>query len=362
MFSFLCFVAVATFAHAAPGNGAQQKPHGCQIELTSLLKSGSTWTEIITLMLAERACSNDPDCTFKEIHSRGRAANNRTIGFALRTDNERDNVQWEMCNKSIVFNSAQKHNFWGTSFYREGVSAHRSFFSLLERECVNKDIPLDSEACVKALSTVAPDMLRKKSMHTEWLTIACLRDPRAVAVSECHWMGRGFDENRPPCSETTTKFDTLVYATAFLYHYWKAVLPRRSHLMVYEKMIQNPVAEYRLLADFMGVSPLLSDADIAEIASETTATALARKEAEGKLLGKTKVSKFNPTQKVKSYKKTAADDHVGFEGLEGAKVFRGTAKGFMEDVSEEELSGMNNKMRKYLPNELLELYGVTPSE
>lgn len=74
--------------------------------------------------------------------------------------------------------------------------------------------------------------------------------------------------------------------------------------MVYERMIENPVAQYRLLADFMGISPLLTDEDIAEIASETTATALARKEAEGKLLGKTKVSKFNPTQKVKSYKKT----------------------------------------------------------
>ena len=35
----------------------------------------------------------------------------------------------------------------------------------------------------------------------------------------------------------------------------------------------------------------------------------------------------------------ANGSHVGFEGLDGAKVYRGTAKGFLEDVTDDELQG-----------------------
>lgn len=274
----------------------------CEVELTSMLKSGSTWTEIIVLMMSEKACSNDPSCSFMKTHARGKAAHNRTVGFHLITDHEREDTEWDMCNATIHFNSATKHTFLGSSFYREGVRESKSFFGLISKHCVAKNISLTGDECLDAMVKAAPDKMRVHLRHTKWLTVACLRDPRAVAVSECHWMGRGVT-GKKPCAETTDNFKTLVYATAFLYNYWTHVLPSRSHLVIYERLLANPVKEYRSLAHFLGVSELLSDDEVNDIVEQTTATALAKKEAEGKLLGKTKVKKFNGLGDIKRTKK-----------------------------------------------------------
>ena len=290
-------------------NKLTRSPHfgGCNIELTSMLKSGSTWTEIVVLMLSQRACDNDPTCTFSEVHARGRSAHNRTVGFHFDTATERPGVEFGQCNRSVQFNSAHKHNFWGLSFYREGLSDRRSVFALLHNKCVWQNLDLKSEECFQAMLEAAPDKGRMQMMRDHWLTVACLRDPRAVAVSECHWMGHSTgagqegglgSSKRPACRETTTKFQTLVFATAFLYNYWTNILPNRSHLVVYEKMVTDPRTEYRRIADFIGVGSLVSDEEIAVIADETTATALAKKEVDGTLLGKTKVSNFNPSKQV----------------------------------------------------------------
>ena len=81
--------------------------------------------------------------------------------------------------------------------------------------------------------------------------------------------------------------------------------------------------------------------------------------------------------------KNATDNSTGFKGLDGAKVFRGTAKGFLDDISDDDLQctlclglltpvtrfytlpcnyvDMNGIMRKYLQPELLQLFGVDSS-
>ena len=65
-------------------------------------------------------------------------------------------------------------------------------------------------------------------------------------------------------------------------------------------MLLDPRGEYRKIADFLSFGDLVSDAEIAKIAGETTAAALAKKEAEGKLLGKTKVSRYNAKKSIKN--------------------------------------------------------------
>ena len=275
---------------------ARHKP-GCKIELTSLLKSGSTWTEIVIFALLETACANDSKCSIERSHM---GAHNRTVGMDLLTDVERPAVAWEVCNASVHFNSARKHNLWGMSFYREGVEAGRSVFALLVKNCVNKHLTVTSAECLSAMYRVVPEPELLDVFENRWLNIACLRDPRAVAVSECHWMGRdinGTGDRR--CSETKENFHTLVYATGFLYNYWKNVLKSRNHVVIYEKMLADPEAEYRALADFLGVGSLVSDGEIAAIVANTTAAALAKQEVEGTLLGKSKVIQFNAAERLK---------------------------------------------------------------
>jgi hypothetical protein len=330
LFLALAVVSVDLSSSSANSRGGRH----CEINLTSLLKSGSTWTEVVVLMLAERACKNDPGCHYTEDHAAGKAMNARTVGFSLTTDNERSRSP---CNATVHFNAALKHSFWGLSFYRIGIAKSRSFFSQITVHCVDANIKVGSDQCVAAVAKAAPEPMNKVAMETRWLSLACLRDPRAVAVSECHWMGPSWSKN-DSCREAQEGFATLVYATAFLYHYWTEVVPSRAHLVIYEKLLLDPAAQYRQIADFMGLGPLLTDAEIKDIAEATTAAALAEREANGTLLGKTKVSQFNGKHKIEETRNSG--DKVGFVGMDGAKVFRGTAKGFLDDVSEAELEGM----------------------
>ena len=248
----------------------------CHLELSSLLKSGSTWTEIVMQELSKAACSHDDKCLLREIHHKGKKSKNRTIGFRMYTPNDVP-FQNKKCNHSLSFDSRGKHNFWGTSFYRIGLKPHRSFFQLIMNNCIHYNLTADSRECYNVMVDHALDAHRLKLVETAWRNVACIRDPRAVAVSECHWMGWGRRPNEKKCQEISYKFEELVHGTAFLYNYWTTV-PLHSHIVFYEKMLERPHLEYRKLARYMGIGRMITDEDISIIVQNTTVAALAGKE------------------------------------------------------------------------------------
>ena len=174
--------------------------------------------------------------------------------------------------------------------------------------------------------------------YAQSLLVSILRDPRAVALSSCHFKYPQVALEK--CMAATADFRE---DTATLAFEWRLLASLRSAndtlTLHFEDMKEDPLAALTQLIGFLGVGQSVDDRAARALVAATSVQELAKEEQE---------------HSANWLKRTAHRD-----GPSELKVRSGTSAGFLDAFSEAMLRGMNATMRELLPQELLGMYRVS---
>lgn len=354
-------VNVVKLPEVPPMNNPMHPTGVCNLHLSGVPKSGTTWLERILGSIAENACTTnagsakggEPACKFQSIsprtpHGRGFLAGPFSSAVSKCT--------------YIDFSISQKHTMGGHLMSRVALAKPKktpgfvSTGQVILDLCINAkpSLPAYSDACLSKMKislgahikTTSHGHGNGESANADML-LAILRDPRAVALSSCRFKFPKKALTECPSATSDFRADTATLAMA-----WARAGGSASHDMAvstaesmmlslfFEDMKANPTRSYRRIADMMGLANVLGDDGLANVARESSVEAMATAESK---------HSRDTHWLERSY-------HVD-RGM-GAKVREGSVDGFMEAFAGPILEDMDRAMNELLPSELLEMYGL----
>ena len=164
------------------------------------------------------------------------------------------------------------------------------------------------------------------------LQVAVIRDPRAVTVSAYFQHVRLQSDLGEPVRESVDTFfraylEPVCMWVSIRYHLFVNLLPDQSIVLFYEDAIADPVEWHKHYLHFVGVNlPLDVIHKLAYVASGG--------------------------ENILGFRSKGFDEHPGAKS-------QGVARSFRDELSNSSILLMDDVLRKWLPDVLLERYGVT---
>lgn len=299
-------------------------PEGvCALSIRGIPKSGTTWMEVVLERMLTSACAAAPPCAYS-----GRDSSDSTVRGGLAAPLPSSGNSGNCTGVRFVITA--KHRIAGallSNFGHENLAIDHAdvVAGLVMERCVDRGIPAHSRACIEAIEVldIGADRLAGVD-ESQMRYFNIMRDPRAVAVSACHY----FYPKQPlaQCRHLhPTAFAANVAVLAVDWAYWGLRHPATAITMHYESIKAAPHAGFARLAEFLGIA--LTRADIAALVSATSAEEMAHLETRNR------------------------HGH----GL-GVKVRGGSRWGFLAELDTTMAAALNATMTKTLPPELLSVY------
>jgi len=331
----------------------------CNVRLSGVPKSGTTWLERIIGSIAENACKGDSS-------NAGGAALCKFESISPKTDHGRGFVAGPFSSASkcthLDFSIHAKHTMADHLMSRVALAKPNKWPDFMSTGQVILDLCIDaspslpaySDACISKVGAsfdtkikVRRDVSSTKSFPQDFL-IAILRDPRAVALSSCRF--KFSKKALEDCPSATTDFraDTASLAMAWARagasashsHDKISVRTMQTLAVFFEDMKLNPLPAYESISGVLGLAGILGAEGLQTVADQSSVAAMAAAEQ-----GHDK----NAHWMERSY-------HVD-SGM-GAKVREGSVDGFLGAFGDEILGDMNRTMGELLPPELKKMYSL----
>ena len=195
----------------------------CVYHLHGIPKSGTTWLEMIVKRLDEYWCNRTPGCTHEEVDiARNLFTKNSAVELipGARHNAARLATVANSCGPKRLFTFMPKHLILPKIDMRGG-----NFLHTLKRDhaCVlvdpNATSELYSRQMKACISSVAHSL--NASLSAPCKTLAIIRDPRATAVSFCHYVRKPVES----CHYLSpVEFSLSVLRLRFAYEYWHALV------------------------------------------------------------------------------------------------------------------------------------------
>lgn len=301
----------------------------CTLSIRGIPKSGTTWMEVVLERMLALACAAAPPCVYSSNSGHVRASGSGDSSHDTARGGMAAPLPAGNCT-GVRFVMVTKHRIAGTLLTNFGhkrmpIESPSIVAGLAMERCVGRGIPAHSRACFDAIDVLGtgPDRLDGVDKD-QMLYFNIMRDPRAVAVSACHYFQPQQPLARCPYIHPPA-FAANVAVAAVDWAYWDLRHPDFTITMHYENATAAPGTEFARLAAFLGIA--LTRADMAEVVSGTSVDEMVHLKMPGR---------HDP----------------------GVKVRRGSRWGFLAELDTTVVAAMNATMATMLPPELLSVYEI----